>query len=134
MEPQPQPHSPEAADAPAPAPGGDRRLYRRYPAGLGGELLVGGRALPCRVTDISLGGTCVELRADDGLVAIGAGPGAGAELRAPEIAGGRRFAVEIKRLAEGGRLHLAFPPDDAADFELTMFLVNSPATLDGTAA
>ena len=111
---EPQPHPPEVTDTPSPAPDGNRRLYRRYPAGLGGELLIAGRALPCRVTDISLGGTCVELRA-------------------PEIAGGRRFAVEIKRLAEGGRLHLAFPPDDAADFELTMFLVNSPATLDGTA-
>jgi hypothetical protein len=48
------------------------------------------------------------------------------------MAGGQAFRAEVRQLA-GSRVHLSFELDDAADFELTMFLVESPATQDGVA-
>ena len=106
----------------------NRRLYRRYPAGLAAVLVAEDRNLPCLITDISLGGVGVDI----GASAVPPAVGAVAELRSPAMAGGRAFRAEVRQLA-GSRVHLSFELDDAADFELTMFLVESPATQDGLA-
>lgn len=118
------PPSPTLPQAP---PDQDRRLYRRYPTGLEAELVSGGGSHPCRVTDISLGGAAVEL-----------GPGVRLEggeavLRSPQIAMGFPLPVVVMRAA-GSRVSLAFAADEAAEHELTMFLLDSPATQETIAA
>ena len=128
MEPQPAPSETSGDAAPAAPPESNRRLYRRYPAGLEAALRADGRDLPCLITDISLGGVGVDI----GASAVPPPVGVTAEVRAPAMAGGRAFPAEVRKLA-GSRVHLSFDLDDAADFELTMFLVESPATQDGLA-
>jgi hypothetical protein len=125
-----QPSAAGTPEHPGPAlpPASNRRLYRRYPAGLEAGLRVEGRDLPCLITDISLGGVGVDIGASTVSPAVGAS----AELSSPVMAGGRAFRAEVRKLV-GSRVHLSFELDDAADFELTMFLVESPATQDGLA-
>ena len=119
--PRPDPAAPAASD---------RRLFRRYPAGLAAELLGAAEApAPCRVTDISLGGAGLELA---GRLAPPA-PGTRVELRSQALAAGYAFPVEVRRVI-GAKVHLSFDLDDEADFELTMSLMDSPATLEGLEA
>ena len=120
--------SPQPADAAGSEPlhSTDRRLYHRYPAGLSAVLEVAGRSVPCRITDVSLGGACVEV--EPGSVKVEAP--AEATLRAPAMAGGHRFGAVIRRLT-ADRVHLAFDLDDRGDYELTMFLMGSAARLGG---
>jgi hypothetical protein len=122
--------SPQGSNAPTPEPvSGDRRLYHRYPAGLSAVLEVAGRSLPCRLTDISLGGACVEVEPGSVQVELPAE----AALRAPALADGHRFGAVIRRLT-ADRVHLAFDLDDRGDYELTMFLMGSAARLGGVDA
>ena len=117
------------ADSPPPA-GGDQRLFRRYPAGLAAELLGAAPApVACRITDISLGGAGLEL---DGRLAPPA-PGTRVELRSQALAAGYAFPAEVRRVM-GAAVNLSFDLDDHADFELTMSLIDSPATLEGVEA
>ena len=123
---------PEMSPQPADAAGSDllygtdRRLYHRYPAGLSAVLEVAGRPIPCRLTDISLGGACVEVEPGS----VKAELPAEATLRAPAMADGHRFAAVIRRLT-ADRVHLAFDLDDRGDYELTLFLMGSATRLGG---
>ena len=82
--------------------------------------------MPCRLTDISLGGACVEVEPGTVRVEVPVE----AALRAPAMADGHRFGAVIRRLATD-RVHLAFDLDDRGDYELTMFLMGSAARLGG---
>ena len=125
MQPEMSPQPADAAGA-EPLPGSDRRLFHRYPAGLSAVLEVAGRSVPCRLTDISLGGACVEIEPRTVRVEVTAE----AALRAPAMADGHRFGAVIRRLT-ADRVHLAFDLDDRGDYELTMFLMGSAARLGG---
>lgn len=102
-------------------------LYREYPSGIEAELVIAGEALPCRIVDLSLGGTC--------LVPAGAWPatfpewrGGTAAVRCPEIGDGQALAAVVCQIA-AERAHLAFALDAEAEHALAMFLVASEATL-----
>jgi hypothetical protein len=115
MEQQPPPAGTLEHANPTLAPASNRRLYRRYPAGLAAVLAAEGRDLPCFITDISLGGVGLDV----GGSAVPPAVGAVAELRSPAMAGGRAFRAEVRQLA-GSRVHLSFELDDAADFDGNM--------------
>lgn len=126
-----QPETPRRdVEPPAGSPPADanRRLYHRYPTGLPAEIVVGHRAVPCAIRDISLGGACVQVRAGDPALADSA-EGTIA-LRADAIGGGLHLPATARRLGDD-RLHLAFHLEDHHDFELTMFLLGSAATMGG---
>ena len=101
----------------------DRRLYQRYPAGIGAELSVGERELACRITDLSLGGALV----------VADGPGwdvppareQTATLRTCAIGDGEpirgRLVTSDTRSAQ-----LAFRLGPDSEFELNRFLVDRP--------
>jgi hypothetical protein len=101
---------------------GNRRLYRRYPTGLAAQLLIAGETLECRIIDISLGGAAVELDPGRDLP-----PSATAHLRSPGIAAGFPMPVTIMRLTDQ-RANLAFSANEEAEHQLTMYLLDSPAT------
>jgi hypothetical protein len=116
-----------AAELPAEgnAEGANRRLYHRYSAGLEGELVAHGLALPCKVRDISLGGASLDLVGE----ACSVTPGMPCVLRAPALADAYPLPAEVRNVIND-RINLAFVLSDRDDFELTMFLMDSPATLD----
>ena len=118
MQPEMSPQPADAAGA-EPLPGSDRRLFHRYPAGLSAVLEVAGRSVPCRLTDISLGGACVEIEPGTVRVEVTAE----AALRAPAMADGHRFGAVIRRVA-ADRV-------DLDDYELTLFLMGSATRLGG---
>jgi hypothetical protein len=105
--------------------GANRRLFHRYAAGLEGELAAHGRTLPCRIRDISLGGASIDIVGDaDDLT-----PGTRCILRSAGLADAYPLSAEVRNVVDQ-RVNLAFELSDRDDFELTMFLMHSPATLD----
>jgi len=97
---------------------GERRLYRRYAAGLEAHIRVGDTSFPCTIRDLSLGGAGI-------VPGLPVTPGAEAKLFSEHFERPQGLRARVANVT-GDAVHLAFELDEATEEALTLFLLASP--------
>jgi hypothetical protein len=109
----------EPGATPPASPVRERRLFRRFPSGLGAGLLVDGRRHVCRICDLSLGGCGVEPALPEAL-------GRTVSLESPRLPLARPLTGRVVGTSRHGT-HIAFDLDSATEEELVRYLARAHA-------